>query len=87
MFSFSKVFIKEKKIHKRQVVVLKSPFHYKLPKHHLTYNFFITVCKCYVDAEYAEFLVKATTSVFFLINISKVQIGIPSKINLTDLVL
>lgn len=87
LLSYSKISIREKKVFKRQVVVLKSPFHYKLPKHHLMYNFYVTVCSCVVQTKYVEALVQSTTSIFFLINISKTQVVTPTKLVLSDLLL
>ena len=87
LLSFSKASFKERKVFKRQVVVLKSPFHYKLPKHHLMYNFFVTTCRCYVLTNQAEALVTAITSVFYIVNVTKVKIGSPAKIELLDLLL
>lgn len=87
LFSMSKISIREKKIFKRQVVVLKSPFHYKLPKHHLMYNFFIVTCKCEIPTVLAEALIHASTSAFFLVNVTKLRIGSPAKLSLEDLIL
>lgn len=51
------------------------------------YNFYVTICSCTVQTKYAEALIQSTTSIFFLINISKTQIITPTKLVLTDLLL
>lgn len=77
--------IQVKKKIKRTFVVLKSPFHYKTPKHHIQYSYYSIHATMGVKIEYAK-KIRSIMSAFFLQNKpNRVQENRPHRLSLSDL--
>lgn len=77
--------IQVKKKIKRTFVVLKSPFHYKTPKHHIQYAYYSIHATIGVKAAHAK-IVRGVMSAFFLQNKpNRVQENRPSRLALNNL--
>lgn len=82
-----KVKIFQKKFLKRTLVLLKSPFHYKIAKHHLSYSFFFCRISAYSTFDEVEQLTKLVGPLSTLFRINRLQQFHVFTLKLGDLIL
>lgn len=73
LFIKPKITIKKK--FKRTLVILKSPFHYKLPKHHIQYSYFNIIIQFTVNKLFFKQIFKILNSGFIHNKTKKILIG------------
>lgn len=67
---------------RRNIVVLKSPFHYKGPKHHIQYKFFTITVSASVKPEFSDATFRILTSYFHQNKPHRAIIRRPRKLKL-----
>jgi hypothetical protein len=72
---------------KRTLVVLKSPFHYKSPKHHIQYAYYTIHATVRVSRVYYRQVAKVLSKHFLQNRAHRVTMRAPQRINLRGLVL
>lgn len=85
-FFFKKINFCTKKYLKRTITILKSPFHYKTPKHKLQYSFFMTTLKVSVDKKNKNRLINLLKHGFNTLKPHKIQITDPKTIVIKKLI-
>lgn len=68
------------------MIILKSPFHYKLPKHHIGYSFWITTIKVYCLNKQKYQLIKLFKTIISQQKILTLTFQKKHHLNLTKLI-
>ena len=72
---------------KRTLVVLKSPFHYKSPKHHIQYSYYTVYASVRVSILYYKKVATVLSRHFIQNRAHRVSIRVPHKLHLQYLIL
>ena len=72
---------------KRTLVVLKSPFHYKTPKHHIQYAYYTVHATVRVSRAYYKQVAKTLSRHFLQNRAHRVTTRAPQRLELRSLVL
>lgn len=90
MFYMTNIIIKPRITVKRKIrrtfVVLKSPFHYKTPKHHIQYSYYAIYVCFTVASRFAHNAHKVVSSFFLQNKTNRVELRDSYRINYLDLV-
>lgn len=69
----------------RSFVILKSPFHYKTPKHHVQYSYYTAIIFLKTNLLYKQEVYEALSSFFILTKAHRLQTGNFKKLNIKNL--
>lgn len=72
---------------KRTLVVLKSPFHYKSPKHHIQYSYHTIHASVRVSSHYYRQVSRVLSRHFLQNRAHRILLRVPHRLCLRDLVL
>lgn len=79
--------VSTKRAVKRTLVVLKSPFHYKSPKHHIQYSYYSIHASVRVSAVYYRQISQVLSRHFLQNRAHRISVRAPRRLSLPDMLL